>query len=116
MFFIGKKQTHIGLFIYNLKKSMPTLEQIFVNPQKSGEGEYHEYWKRKSGATSPLAQYGTYPQMITYAVENHTSAQNVRLRSAYRGSAYNTWLVSSSGGVAHTTASNAYRFAPLVVI
>lgn len=95
---------------------LPSLEQIFVNPQKSGEGEYHEYWKRKSGATSPLAQYGTYPQMITYAVDNHTSAQSVRLRSAGRGNAYIPWHVYSSGNVSSSFASNAIRFAPLVVI
>ena len=95
---------------------LPSLEQIFVNPQKAGEGEYHEYWKRKSGASSPLATGGTYPQMITYAVENHTSAQYVRLRSANRGVAYFTWFVYSSGFVSYGYASNANRFAPLVVI
>lgn len=97
------------------KVFLPSLEQIYVNPQKSGEGEYHEYWKRKSGATSPLAQYGIYPNMITYAVENHTSAQHVRLRSAYRGSAYGTWSVYSSGSVSYG-ASGSGRFSPLVVL
>ena len=95
---------------------LPSLQQIYVNPQKSGEGEYHEYWKRKSGATSPLAQNATYPNMITYAVENHTSPQYVRLRSAYRGYASTTWHVGSSGYVNASTASNAYRFSPLVVL
>ena len=95
---------------------VPSLEQIYCVPQKAGEGEYHEYWKRKSGATSPLAQYGTYPQMITYAVENHTSAQTVRLRSAYRGNALSAWNVASSGIVGYNGASNSYRFAPVVVL
>ena len=95
---------------------VPSLEQIYCVPQKAGEGEYHEYWKRKSGATSPLAQYGTYPQMITYAVENHTSAQNVRLRSAGRGLANSTWLVRSSGYVYYGGASGSYRFSPVVVL
>ena len=99
------------------KVFIPSLEQIFCVPQKAGEGEYHEYWKRRSGATSPLAQYGTYPNMITYAVENHASAQNVRLRSAYRGFANLTWHVSSSGYVyGYHGASNAHRFSPLVVL
>ena len=99
------------------KVFLPSLEQMFINPQKAGEGEYHEYWKRRSGATSPLAQYGTYPNMITYAVENHASAQYVRLRSASRGGAYLTWYVYSGGIVgSYGYAGNSYRFSPLVVL
>lgn len=95
---------------------IPSFEQMYCNPQKSGEGEYHEYWKRRSGLTSPNAQYSTNPNMITYAVENHASAQDVRLRSAPRGNAYNTWSVYSSGYVGGYTASYASRFSPLVVL
>ena len=40
----------------------------------------------------------------------------MRLRSADRGNAYSTWYVHSSGIVNSYSASNAYRFAPLVVI
>ena len=98
------------------KVFLPSLEQIYATPQKSGEGEYHEYWKRKVGLSSPMAQYGTYPAAITYAVENHTSPQYVRLRSAHRGGAYHAWLVYSSGNVSYSYASNSYRFAPLVVL
>ena len=98
------------------KVFLPSLEQIYVTPQKSGEGEYHEYWKRRSGQSSPMAQGGTYPGIITYAVENHTSPQGVRLRSAYRGYAHNTWLVYSSGLVSDYYASSALRFSPLVVL
>ena len=95
---------------------LPSLEEIYCVPQKAGEGEYHEYWKRRSGATSPLAQYGTYPNMITYAVENHTSPQSVTLRSCNRSSAIYRWYVSSSGYVYGTYASYSLRFAPLVVL
>ena len=95
---------------------LPSLEQMYCVPQKAGEGEYHEYWKRRSGLTSPNAQYSTNPNMITYAVENHTSPQGVRLRSAHHGYAYYTWLVYSSGNVGNYYASFALRFAPLVVI
>ena len=98
------------------KVFLPALEQIYVNPQKSGEGDAWEYWKRVAGTTTPLAQWGTYPQMITYAVENTSSAQFVRLRSAYRGYAHNTWNVSSSGYVSGNGASYSYRFAPACVI
>ena len=95
---------------------IPSLEQINVNPQIKGEGVKHEYWIRRSGSSTPLAQYGTYPNMITYAVENHSSAQYVRLRSALRGGAFNTWYVNSSGHVINGAASYAHRFAPLVFI
>lgn len=95
---------------------LPSLEQMYINPQKAGEGEFHEYWKRKSGRTTVMAQGQTYPQIITYAVENHASAQPVRLRSASRGSAYNAWFVGSSGGVGANGASGSLRFAPLVVL
>ena len=96
---------------------IPSLEQMYISPQKSGEGVYHERWKRQSGLTSPMAQYSTYPQIRTYAVENHSSAQHVRLRSAYRGSAHVTWYVYSSGGVSHGYyAYDAIRFSPLVVL
>lgn len=95
---------------------LPSLEQMNVNPQISGEGTVHEYWIKRSGATKKLAQYGTYPRLIHYAVENHTSPQIVRLRSANRGYACNVWFVYASGSVSNGNAWNAYRFAPLVSI
>lgn len=98
------------------KVFIPSLEEIYANPQIKGEGGAHEYYRRKAGTSSPLSQYGTYPQMITYAVENHTSPQGVRLRSATRGSAISTWRVSSSGNVGYNNASYAYRFSPHVII
>lgn len=105
----GEDTTYDRVFI-------PSMEQMYCAPQIKGEGTYLEYWKQRSGATAPLAQWGTYPNIITYAVENHTSPQYIRLRSASRGNANSTWYVSSSGYVSTTNASGAYRFAPLVVI
>lgn len=105
----GEDTTYDRVFI-------PSMEQMYCAPQIKGEGTYLEYWKQRSGATAPLAQWGTYPNIITYAVENHTSPQYMRLRSAYRGNASGTWYVNSSGIVSSYYASNAHRFAPLVVI
>lgn len=106
----GEDTTYDRVFI-------PSTEQMYCAPQIKGEGTYLEYWKQRSGATAPLAQWGTYPNIITYAVENHTSPQIIRLRSAHRGSASYTWTVNSSGNVSnYGGASIAYRFAPLVVI
>ena len=95
---------------------LPSLEQLFINPQIAGEGTVHEYWQRRSGMKTKMQQYQTYPRMISYAVENHTSPQAVRLRSASRGYASNTWYVFSSGGVSYGTAWSASRFSPLVVV
>lgn len=78
---------------------LPSLVEMHINPQKAGEGDIFDYWLRASQQSSPLSQGGTYPQIRTYAIENHSSAQNVRLRSAYRSYALNTWYVSSSGYV-----------------
>lgn len=100
------------------KAFLPSLKEMNIEPQDEGgvEGEIWEYWKRVSGSATPLARSQTYPQLRTYALENKTSAQNVRLRSAYRGGAYYTWFVNSSGSVYYHLAYAAYRFAPAVVI
>lgn len=95
---------------------LPSLEQLFINPQIAGEGTVHEYWQRRSGMKTKMQQYQTYPRMISYAVENHTSPQFVRLRSASRGAAISTWCVSSRGGVYGGYAWLANRFSPLVVV
>lgn len=95
---------------------LPSLEQLFINPQIAGEGTVHEYWQRRSGMKTKMQQYQTYPRMISYAVENHTSPQGVRLRSAYRGYAIYTWCVGSRGGVNNNYAWYADRFSPLVVV
>ena len=95
---------------------LPSLEQLFINPQIAGEGTVHEYWQRRSGMKTKMQQYQTYPRMISYAVENHTSPQYVRLRSAGRGVAINSWCVYSSGSVYFSFAWYACRFSPLVVV
>lgn len=97
---------------------LPSLEQEYIVPQVSGvEGSYWQYWKDRLGLNSPQVQGsdGTNAHHIRYAYENHTSAQNVRLRSAHRGYAHNTWHVSSSG-YATAYATYAYRACPACVI
>lgn len=91
---------------------IPSLEEIHAQPQIKGEGDVHEYWKRASQSSEPLKQYGTYPQMRTFAVENHTSPQSVRLRSANRGSACHAWHVGASGYVYNYLAYWASRCSP----
>ena len=107
---IGESET-----VYD-KVFLPSLEEMYITPQKAGEGDVHEYWKRASGRTEPFAWSTSYPELVHYAVENHTSAQSVRLRSAHRNYSCNTWYVNASGYVAGSNASTAFRFSPLVVL
>ena len=87
-----------------------------INPQKAGEDDVWEYWKRASGMAEKMQQYKTYPQIRTFAIENHTSPQNVRLRSANRGNSNNTWYVNSDGNVNNNNANWANRCAPDCVV
>ena len=75
-----------------------------------------EYRKRASGMAEKMQQYKTYPQIRTFAIENHTSPQGVRLRSATRGGSSNTWCVNSVGYVNYSTAYWAGRCAPACTI
>ena len=95
---------------------IPSLEQVYCQPEIAGEGVAHDYWKRRSGRTTPYQRGQTYPNMISYSVASHTSAQSVRLRSATRGSACLTWYIHSGGAVYGSNASYASAFSPLVCI
>lgn len=97
---------------------LPSLEQMNVVPQLANvEGPYFEYWRQRGGVDHLLAQDGTYPEYKTPAI-NSTSPQHVRLRSASRGHAYNTWNVNAPGYVSCCCyyASYAIRFSPVCVI
>ena len=96
-----------------------SLEQEYIVPQLAdAEGEYWEYWKQRLGLSSPQAQGGggTNAMHIRYAYNAKTSAQYVRLRSAFRGSAYFTWIVSAAGSAYYYYATVAFRPAPACVI
>ena len=96
---------------------LASLQQMYINPQLADvEGTSWEYWKRVLGSSTPAAQFSTQPNYITYGIDNKTSAQTVRLRSAYRGIAYNTWFVSASGYITDYTAYYSNRCAPACAI
>jgi hypothetical protein len=101
-----------GIEVTYDKVFLPSLEAMSINPQKAGEDDVWEYWKRASGMAEKMQQYKTYPQIRTFAIENHTSPQNVRLRSAYRGHSNSTWYVDSDGYVYGDGANWANRCAP----
>lgn len=98
------------------KVTLISLEQMYIEPQAVGEGEAHEYYKELNGTAKKFQWWQTYEILKTFAVENPTSPQNVRLRSAYCTNAYTTWRVSSSGGVGNNNASLTYWPAPLMFI
>lgn len=96
--------------------TLPSLSQMFIKTQTSGEGDVHTYWKRRSGRTTPCEWYTNYPNMVEYSIANKTSPEAVRLRSAYQGDACSPWFVSVSGHVLSYYAYNTDAFAPLVCI
>ena len=96
--------------------TLPSISQMFIKQQTSGEGDVHTYWKRRSGRTTPCEWYTNYPNMVEYSIANKTSPQTVRLRSSYQGYACVAWNVSASGDVSDNYASSANTFAPLVCI
>ena len=96
---------------------LASLQNEFITPQLADvEGPIWDYWKRASGRSSCEPWSTPTPEYITYAVENHASAQLVRLRSAFRGSGNLAWYVSSTGNVDGTYAYGAFRFAPACAI
>lgn len=98
------------------KVTLISLEQMYIEPQAAGEGEAHEYYKELNGTAKKFQWWQTYEILKTFAVENPTSPQYVRLRSASRNGACFTWLVGSSGYVYGDSASYAYRPASLMFI
>ena len=90
------------------KVILMSLEQMYINPQIAGEGEAHEYYKELNGTSTKFQQGQTYEILKTFSSENHTSPRSVRLRSASRNSACDTWFVYSSGSVDNSHASYAY--------
>lgn len=109
---VGFEYTYDKLFL-------PALEEMYINPQATGddaEGAYWEYYKELNGTDTKYAQYGTYPELIKYDLTNHSTARYQRLRSANRGISTNTWHVSTSGNVNGSYAIYALQCAPACII
>lgn len=100
---------------------LPSLQQMNIKPQLADvEGEYWPYWRSRMGLNRYI-NYGWESEpnkndgLLIPAI-NSNSPQGVRVRSAHRGNAYNTWTVNPSGYVNSTNASYAARFSPVCVI
>ena len=105
----GKDETYDRVFL-------ASLEQMYITPQDSGEGDYWEYYKRLLGRTSPVSTGATYARLIKYDLAATTTARSRWLRSAYRGLAYDVWFVSTSGLVYDSGANYGSRLAPCLRI
>lgn len=102
------------------KVFLPSLEEVFANTQLAGvEGTAWELYKRLVGRTTPAPWYSPnfFDAYKMRGIENRTgSTQNVRLRSAGRGSAYYTWYMYSTGYISYNSAYNANRGLPALEI
>lgn len=98
---------------------LPSLEQEYIVPQASGvEGDYFPYWKERLGLSSPqpTGTAGANSRHIRYGFDAKSTAQYCRVRSAYRGSAFNTWIVYPTGYASYYSAARASRGCPACVI
>lgn len=100
-----------------------SLEQLYAVPQIGGvEGEALAYWKDVAAGCTNLdssgrfKQYATYPELRVYGLNVKSTARYCWLRSAYRGSSYYAWHVSTSGSVTVSNALSGYCCAPACVI
>ena len=99
------------------KVFLPSLEEMYITKQSDGEGAYHPYWKMRAGTDTPAPWWKDNDRYKNYALENHTSAQYVRLRSANVGNCNNTWGMNTSGDVnSGSISTGALRALPLVAI
>ena len=110
---VGFEYTYDKLFL-------PALEQMYINPQATGddaEGAYWEYYKELNGTDTKYATGGTYPELIKYDLTNHSTARYQRLRSAVRGYSYYVWRMYTSGAVGYGGhAIGALQCAPACII
>lgn len=109
----GNKVTGDGSAVVTYDKIfLPSLEELYLRPDASGEGTYWPYWKERTGAKTPQAKFRTYPLRITRDLAQRTVGRSVRLRSASRGDGDYAFNVTSSGTVGYWYAVSASRCAP----
>lgn len=94
------------------KVFLPSLQELYLQPQASGEGTYWPYWKERCGAKTPQGLWQTYPLRITRDLAQRTVGRNVRLRSVIRGGGSYAFGVKSIGYVDGWYVIFALRCAP----
>lgn len=110
--------SEIGTTETTVDKFFPaSLEQEYIVPQLANvEGPYWPYWKNRLELSSPQATGTANAAHIRYAIENHNSAQNVRLRSSGLGNAGSVWYVHVASNVSGLSAALAFTPCPACVI
>lgn len=109
----GNKVTGDGSAVVTYDKIfLPSLEELYLQTDASGEGTYWPYWKERTGAKTPQAKFQTYPLRITRDLAQRTVARNVRLRSANRDSGHFSFFVDNSGNVTDRGSIGEFRCAP----
>lgn len=102
------------------KVFLPSLEEIWAVTQLANtEGEPWELYKRLVGRTTPAPGYSPniFDAYKMRGIESPTgNTQHVRLRSANRGTAYNTWCMSTAGSIYNYRAYSAIRGLPALEI
>lgn len=85
---------------------LPSLNQMYINPQKANEGDSLQYYKDLNGTSTKYQQYSTYPALKKYIISDQSSSNLYWTRSACADAAYYAWYVYSFG---YVDSSNAYR-------
>lgn len=91
---------------------LPSLEELYLQSNVSGDGTYWPYWKERTGAKTPQAKFQTYPLRITRDLAQRTVGRNVRLRSTLRSDGNNIFCVNASGYIGYMNAIIVLRSAP----
>lgn len=99
---------------------LQSVEELYGDPQIADiEGPYFPYWKTATGMSSPSngsSSSTNNARKIPRISSPSGSAVTIRLRSAYRGSTYNAWLVFSTGYLYGYSAGGSFAALPACVI
>ena len=100
------------------KVFMPSLEQMFVQKQREGEGNYLPYWKERLNLDSPIGWYSSNINdgLKIGRVNAKTIPSYIWLRSCISNSSYFSWLVYTSGFIDNSSCCYSRCVLPLVVI
>lgn len=96
---------------------LQSLEEVYGSPQiEDIEGPYFPYWKQVTGLEEPTngsSSNVNNARKIRRINNPSGNAANVRLRSAYRGTSFNTWNVGLSGYLGNGGYAASYSCASL---
>ena len=96
---------------------LPSLEEHYINPQITGEGDPWEYWEEIRGTATPFPTGVSTDELKAYTLSNHSTIAYRWLRSAYRSYGHGAWSVTPSGYVSSSSAAtNSFTLAPACAI